>query len=554
MLSNKNMFYLKDKKLIFLGSIFLVAVLALFNFSKNKASGIQSPPSCHITISPSTIKKGEKFFYSWSSQNCQRLHYKCTGVLGDYFEMIGVGRTGDQPCSFDGTWSQEMNFVGKGTCTATVYDQNGNLANCSASLKVVPRETKPYISCISNSCATFAKNVVSFEWNVNTYGKNIDDFELDIKENNSSWRTLLTGATNKNCFEDCYCPLNHDIIYGPQCYNHFGHYVPSRGELVYIHWDIPKGSGEHLYFWFKYGGKEKTSYKFRARIKTEGGWSDWAECENTWCRASSPSPSPSPSPGPSPSKTCSDNTPYGQCSSKKPKYCDNGNLVDRCKICGCPSGYDCLDDGTCAIKVSPSKCIGDINNDGEVNIYDLAILMAHWGQKNTADLNNDNIVDLEDMKILLKHWGETCENQCQVQGDIDNNREINCEDLDCILGVVLGEKNLKECPCSDVNTDGKVNQLDVSKEIDILLSKGIECGKCRQCSDCGKGIFNVCDRQECLSCQENCYFINKIIGGDCLSCSNANSCQDYKDDKDTCQADPCNFGNCEWEDGKCVSE
>jgi hypothetical protein len=40
---------------------------------------------------------------------------------------------------------------------------------------------------------------------------------------------------------------------------------------------------------------------------------------------------------------CSDGTAYGQCSSNKPKYCDNGNLVDRCssKSCGCPTGQNC---------------------------------------------------------------------------------------------------------------------------------------------------------------------------------------------------------------------
>ncbi len=45
--------------------------------------------------------------------------------------------------------------------------------------------------------------------------------------------------------------------------------------------------------------------------------------------------------------TCSDGTPYGQCSSEKPLYCDNGNLVDNCDTCGCPSGNTCNGDGTC---------------------------------------------------------------------------------------------------------------------------------------------------------------------------------------------------------------
>jgi hypothetical protein len=38
------------------------------------------------------------------------------------------------------------------------------------------------------------------------------------------------------------------------------------------------------------------------------------------------------------STTCSDGTSYGQCSSNKPKYCNNGNLIDKCSQCGCSSG------------------------------------------------------------------------------------------------------------------------------------------------------------------------------------------------------------------------
>ena len=55
---------------------------------------------------------------------------------------------------------------------------------------------------------------------------------------------------------------------------------------------------------------------------------------------------------------CIDGTPYGQCSSEKPKYCDNGNLVDRCDICGCPSGYSCQENGKCVNQLfqPPEEC------------------------------------------------------------------------------------------------------------------------------------------------------------------------------------------------------
>ena len=45
--------------------------------------------------------------------------------------------------------------------------------------------------------------------------------------------------------------------------------------------------------------------------------------------------------------TCSDETIYGDCSLQKPNYCDNGNLVDNCELCGCYQGESCSD-GICS--------------------------------------------------------------------------------------------------------------------------------------------------------------------------------------------------------------
>ena len=40
-------------------------------------------------------------------------------------------------------------------------------------------------------------------------------------------------------------------------------------------------------------------------------------------------------------QTCKDNTENGKCSTNKPKYCNNGALIDKCTTCGCPSGEHC---------------------------------------------------------------------------------------------------------------------------------------------------------------------------------------------------------------------
>ena len=52
---------------------------------------------------------------------------------------------------------------------------------------------------------------------------------------------------------------------------------------------------------------------------------------------------------------CTDGTLYGQCSTSKPKYCDNGNLVNKCGICGCSLNQVCQADGSC--KIVPQKLL-----------------------------------------------------------------------------------------------------------------------------------------------------------------------------------------------------
>jgi endoglucanase len=55
-----------------------------------------------------------------------------------------------------------------------------------------------------------------------------------------------------------------------------------------------------------------------------------------------------------------------------------------------------------------SSLVGDLNNDGVVNIFDLSIMLSDWGTNNaTADLNHDGTVNIFDLSILLSHWGET---------------------------------------------------------------------------------------------------------------------------------------------------
>ncbi|MCK5285862.1 MAG: hypothetical protein KAJ58_01395 [Candidatus Pacebacteria bacterium] len=51
--------------------------------------------------------------------------------------------------------------------------------------------------------------------------------------------------------------------------------------------------------------------------------------------------------------------------------------------------------------------LGDINGDGRVDKYDLALLMSYWGQSVsglTVDLNGDGVIDKYDFSLLLLNW------------------------------------------------------------------------------------------------------------------------------------------------------
>ncbi|TVQ53582.1 MAG: hypothetical protein EA377_07680, partial [Phycisphaerales bacterium] len=54
--------------------------------------------------------------------------------------------------------------------------------------------------------------------------------------------------------------------------------------------------------------------------------------------------------------------------------------------------------------------LGDLNNDGVVNVFDLLLLLEGWGtcadpENCPADLNNDGVVNVFDLLLLLENWG-----------------------------------------------------------------------------------------------------------------------------------------------------
>jgi hypothetical protein len=71
--------------------------------------------------------------------------------------------------------------------------------------------------------------------------------------------------------------------------------------------------------------------------------------------------------------TCSDGTLYGQCSSTKPKYCVNGNLIDDASACGCPAGYTSSGD-SCIKFIEVGTCGSLIKTDDASKNVDIVFL------------------------------------------------------------------------------------------------------------------------------------------------------------------------------------
>lgn len=46
----------------------------------------------------------------------------------------------------------------------------------------------------------------------------------------------------------------------------------------------------------------------------------------------------------------------------------------------------------------------DLNNDGKVNVFDLSILLSHWGGTGIGDVDGNGAVNVFDLSRLLSGW------------------------------------------------------------------------------------------------------------------------------------------------------
>ncbi|XHC24662.1 GC-type dockerin domain-anchored protein [Phycisphaerales bacterium ac7] len=54
-------------------------------------------------------------------------------------------------------------------------------------------------------------------------------------------------------------------------------------------------------------------------------------------------------------------------------------------------------------------CAGDVTSDGAVDLSDLNLVLANFGQATAeGDTNGDGVVDLQDLNLVLAQFGAGC--------------------------------------------------------------------------------------------------------------------------------------------------
>ena len=53
---------------------------------------------------------------------------------------------------------------------------------------------------------------------------------------------------------------------------------------------------------------------------------------------------------------------------------------------------------------TPVPSPSDLNSDAKVNVFDLSILLSHWGGTGLGDINGDGTVNIFDLSRLLTSW------------------------------------------------------------------------------------------------------------------------------------------------------
>lgn len=180
--------------------------------------------------------------------------------------------------------------------------------------------------------------------------------------------------------------------------------------------------------------------------------------------------------------------------------------------------------GTYKVKSKTISVLGDVNDDGEVNIIDSRFVERYLesGFKiniKNADVNKDGKVTEDDAKILRRYannWEGYEElpykGDITVYGDLNDDETINSKDYNIILDY-LDNKNVEiDKNAADLFDDGKIDEKDK-----YLLAYYISVEKIDLPHNCNELVItykslNEQEHRVCLNCEcEDIYNIDDIV-------------------------------------------
>jgi hypothetical protein len=262
--------------------------------------------------------------------------YCCTGACTSILSCSQVGgNCYSNPCN---TYTDCRDPTQKGQCT----NQYCCVGTCTSQCKTNGKSCSISSECCSGSCCTSGPTTV--KWTCSS--KKLDGYICNTGDDCCSGNCciLQSGSTTKYCSNNpCNCIPKSCEELGKKC----GTWADGCGGQKFCG-DCPYGTcnpttGECECTPSCTGKKCGDADGCGGKCTVQSGCSSGQICVNGECKDSSHG-------------WCSDGTEYGKCSLDKPKYCNNGNLVNNCTQCGCLYGYNCQSDETCKSSSEETGC------------------------------------------------------------------------------------------------------------------------------------------------------------------------------------------------------
>ncbi len=272
---------------------------------------------------------------------------------------------------------------------------------------------------------------------------------------------------------------------------------------------------------------------------------------------------------------CVDGTPNGNCSALNPPlYCNSGNLTFDVNKCSADPGKCCQSTKSpapyavfLAVNIPYSEDCSQA-----YTYFDTAVIGGFWinktfyessgialgiggyptniqcRQDRTPIINSERGVRNKTNSFIFVPWDDSISGKQAQVAILDWNYT---KDSYYYYNNNFELKKISYLDCSDFQGDICLsteycsgNQLEVA---DTDRCCNVECQTpiWAQCSECGSGLLKECDRTECNSITEGCYFLDNHLT-ECNTCDRTENCFSYLNDSQTCLNDPCDFGRCFW--------